>query len=179
MDSVGFIRCRLVLYPLKEVSRMMLRTLTVQYIYPIAKFELISDILIAVPRQNSIAQPFSMVSGGLPNRVALHKLPSATNCGMFRTLRLLFGLIVSCVSSRQNLLLESLALCQQLSVLKIRHPQPRFPAPDKIFWIMLRKFWSGWQRSLILCATQNGCRLASSWLPPVLALALTPSGAGR
>jgi hypothetical protein len=31
------------------------------------------------------------------------------------------------------LLLENLALRQQLAVLKQKHPQPRFAAPDKLF----------------------------------------------
>lgn len=45
---------------------------------------------------------------------------------MSRLLRLFFGLFSRCVSSRHDLILENLALRQQLAVLKARHPQPRF-----------------------------------------------------
>jgi transposase InsO family protein len=91
-----------------------------------------------------------MISSGEPDRDRFAQANVCYNCGMLRMLRLLFGLIISCVSSRQNLLVENLALRQQLSVLKLRHPQPRLSALDKIFWMMLRKLWSGWKQSLIL-----------------------------
>jgi hypothetical protein len=52
--------------------------------------------------------------------------------------------------SRRDLLLENLALRQQLAVLRQRRPQPRFAAPDRLFWMMLRRFWSGWKQALIL-----------------------------
>jgi hypothetical protein len=52
---------------------------------------------------------------------------------MLRSLKLLFDLIVQSCYSRRDLLLENLALRQQLAVLKKRHPQPRFAAPEKMF----------------------------------------------
>jgi hypothetical protein len=52
--------------------------------------------------------------------------------------------------SRRDLLLENLALRQQLAVLKVRHPQPRFAASDKLFWVMIRRLWPGWKQALIL-----------------------------
>src|ERR1017187_8174732 len=69
---------------------------------------------------------------------------------MLRLLRLLSTLPVSLVRSRCDLLLENLALRQQLSVLSRRHPQPRFSTPDRFFWMMLRRLWPGWKRALIL-----------------------------
>jgi putative transposase len=51
---------------------------------------------------------------------------------------------------RRDLLLENLALRQQLAVLKVRHPQPRFAAFDKLFWVMLCRLWPGWKQALIL-----------------------------
>jgi hypothetical protein len=69
---------------------------------------------------------------------------------MLRTLKLLFDLIVRSCCSRSDLLLENLALRQQLTVLKRRHPQPRFAAHDKLFWTVLRRLWPEWRRALIL-----------------------------
>jgi len=53
---------------------------------------------------------------------------------MSRTLRLVFGYLVRIARSRHYLLLENLALRQQLGVLKQKHPRPRFAVPDKLVW---------------------------------------------
>ena len=90
---------------------------------------------------------------------------------MSRTLRLFFGLVVRSVCSRRNLLLENLALRQQLAVLKERHPQSRFVAPGKLFWVMLRRLWPGWKGALILVQPETvvrwhraGFKLYWTWL---------------
>lgn len=69
---------------------------------------------------------------------------------MFRLLRPLSTLPIRLFRSRCDLLLENLALRQQLAVLKRRRPQPRFTASDRLFWIMLRWLWGGWKQALIL-----------------------------
>ena len=86
-------------------------------------------------------------------------------------LRLRFVQFVRSVYSRRNLLLENLALRQQLGVLKQRHPQPRFAAPDKLFWVILRQLWPGWKRVLILVQPETvirwhraGFKLYWTWL---------------
>ena len=90
---------------------------------------------------------------------------------MLRSLKLLFDLIVRSCCSRRDLLLENLALRQQLAVLKRRHPQPRFAAPDKMFWVVLRRLWPGWKRALILVQPETvvrwhraGFKLYWTWL---------------
>jgi len=90
---------------------------------------------------------------------------------MLRLLRLYFGHFARCSSSRRDLLLENLALRQQLAVLKARHPQPRFAAPDKLFWVLLRRFWPGWKRALVLVQPETvvgwhkaGFKLYWKWL---------------
>jgi hypothetical protein len=64
---------------------------------------------------------------------------------MLRLLRLLPVLAIRLFRSRRELLLENLALRQQLTVLKQRHPQPRFAITDKLFWVMLRRLCLGHQ----------------------------------
>ena len=56
------------------------------------------------------------------------------------------------------MLLENLALRQQLAVLKERRPQPRFSASDKLFWTTLCRLWSQWQRALILVQPETVVR---------------------
>ena len=51
--------------------------------------------------------------------------------------------------ARVGALVENLALRQQLAVLKRRHPRPRLDLVDRLFWVAVRRFWSGWQHSLI------------------------------
>ena len=69
---------------------------------------------------------------------------------MFRLLRLLIGTFRRCFRSRQDLLLENLALRQQLAVFKQRKQRPKLVWPDKLFWIALKKIWSEWQSCLVL-----------------------------
>ena len=68
---------------------------------------------------------------------------------MFNLLFVWFGALVRALRSRRHLLLENLALRQQLSVLKRRRPRPILGLFDKLFWVAVRRFWSGWQQSLI------------------------------
>jgi len=66
---------------------------------------------------------------------------------MFRFLKLCFGTLVRLFRSRYSLLLENLALGQQLVVLKRRHPHPKLDLFDKLFWLVVRRGWSGWEQA--------------------------------
>ena len=65
-------------------------------------------------------------------------------------LRHLFGWILSTFGSCKNLVLENLALRQQLLVFHSKRPRRRFSTTQKLFWVVLRRFWSGWQKPLVL-----------------------------
>jgi hypothetical protein len=52
--------------------------------------------------------------------------------------------------SRQDLILENLALRQQLLALHAKRPRRRLSARQKLFWVVLRKLWQGWKKPLIL-----------------------------
>jgi hypothetical protein len=77
---------------------------------------------------------------------------------MPRSLRLLFVLLIRSARSRRDLLLEDLALRQQLGVLKQKRPQPRLASLDKLFWVILRLLWPGWKRALILVQPETVVR---------------------
>ena len=51
---------------------------------------------------------------------------------------------------RRNLLLENLALRQQILVLRRTNPKPPFLLLDKAFWIVLYRKWENWRRPLAL-----------------------------
>jgi putative transposase len=69
---------------------------------------------------------------------------------MFRYAGLWLSLLTRCFQSHRSLLLENLALRQQLAVLKRKDPRPRMGTVDKIFWVFARRFWSAWKKSLVL-----------------------------
>ena len=64
--------------------------------------------------------------------------------------RLWLGLVLGCFCSRRRLLTANLALRQQLSVLKRRHPRPMLTAADRLFWLLARRLWSSWKEALLL-----------------------------
>src|SRR5215469_9655566 len=65
-------------------------------------------------------------------------------------LRHLLGWLVSVFRSRQDLILENLALRQQLLVLHANRPRRRITSLRRLFWVLLRRAWTGWRRPLIL-----------------------------
>jgi hypothetical protein len=71
---------------------------------------------------------------------------------MLDLFRVWFGAAFRFFRTRQNLMLENLALRQQLLVLKRRHPKPRLGLLDKLFWVALRQLWSDWKSCLYLVA---------------------------
>src|SRR5258707_2378192 len=61
-----------------------------------------------------------------------------------------FGALLRIFRTRQSLLLENLALGQQLAVFKRKHPRPRIGRFDRVFWVVARRFWSNWKHWLLL-----------------------------
>jgi len=74
---------------------------------------------------------------------------------MFSIIRFWLVTITRLVCSRHSLLLENLALRQQLAVFKHRHPRPRLSILDKLFWVTARRTWSGWKSSLIVVTPET------------------------
>ena len=90
---------------------------------------------------------------------------------MIVSLRHLLGWMVSALSSREDLLLENLALRQQLLALHTKRPRRRLTALHKLFWVALRTFWSGWTKPLVLVTPRTvvswhraGFRLYWTWV---------------
>src|SRR5215471_16040643 len=99
---------------------------------------------------------------------------SATIFAMIVSLRHLLGWIVSSFRSREDLVLENLALRQQLLALHAQRPRTRFTALHKLFWVALRTFWSGWRKPLVLVTPRSvvnwhgaGFRLYWTWISRV------------
>jgi len=74
----------------------------------------------------------------------------------------MFGVIFSVLRSlgaafrpRSALLLENLALRHQLLVVNRNAGKPRFHIPDRLLWVCLRAFWSGWEKALVIVQPQT------------------------
>ena len=65
---------------------------------------------------------------------------------MFDLFRLWFGAVLRLFRTRRSLMLENLALRQQLAVFKRQQPRPRLGAIDKLFWVVARRFWANGKR---------------------------------
>src|SRR5664279_3159133 len=90
---------------------------------------------------------------------------------MIWLVRHFLGRLIGAVRSREDLVLENPALRQQLLTLHAKRPCPRLGVPDRLFWVVLRRSWSGWKRSLILVTPETvvrwhrtGFRLYWSWI---------------
>jgi putative transposase len=85
--------------------------------------------------------------------------------------RLVLGSILRLLQSRRDLLLENLVLRQQLAALRRHSRKPRIRTADKLFWILIRRLWNGWQKSLAIVTPETvvrwhrkGFRLYWAWL---------------
>ena len=64
--------------------------------------------------------------------------------------KLLGNLFAALFKSRQNLILENLALRQQLDVQQRSIRRPKIKNIDRIFWVWLSRIWDHWRSSLII-----------------------------
>ncbi|MBM3496720.1 MAG: transposase family protein [Armatimonadetes bacterium] len=73
-------------------------------------------------------------------------------------LNLLLALLRDLLLPRRDLLLENLALRQQILVLQRTNPKPPFRDRDRAFWVILRQLWDGWRRPLRLVQPETVIR---------------------
>jgi len=71
---------------------------------------------------------------------------------------LLCSLLRNALRTRQQLLLENLALRQQLAVLSRQRRLPRLHPSDRLFWSWLSRIWSGWRSALVLVQAETVVR---------------------
>ena len=77
---------------------------------------------------------------------------------MVNRLRLLVGTVLRVFRARRAVLLENLALRQQIVVLRRRRPRPRLTVSDRVFWILAHGFWSEWKQGLIAVTPETVVR---------------------
>jgi hypothetical protein len=77
---------------------------------------------------------------------------------MLDLIRLCFGAMLRAFCARRSLVLENLALRQQLAVFKRKHPRPSLGALDKLFWVLARRFWPQWKEMLVIVLPETVAR---------------------
>jgi putative transposase len=89
---------------------------------------------------------------------------------MLRLLVALLPTLFSAMRSRRHLVIENLALRQQLATLAGRRLPDIRPA-DRVFWILLRRYWSRWAEALAIVRPDTvvrwhraGFRIYWNWL---------------
>jgi len=68
---------------------------------------------------------------------------------------LLVRLLRAVCRSKHELILENLALRQQVGSLKLRTLRPKLHDADRAFWVALRKIWSRWTRRLVIAKPET------------------------
>ena len=66
----------------------------------------------------------------------------------------------------RELVLENLALRQQLTAMKRSANRPRLERGDRLFWIALARVWQNWRTALVVVQPDTVVRLASRLAPP-------------
>ena len=74
----------------------------------------------------------------------------ATVAVVITILESLVGALLIAFRSRAGLVVENLALRQQLAVLRRRRPRPQLRPIDRAFWVMLSRTWSRWSEALAI-----------------------------
>jgi len=70
----------------------------------------------------------------------------------------LLGALRATLRTRTDLVLENLALRQQLALLRRRSKRPQFGRFDRAFWVWLSNCWAGWRRTLHLVRPETVIR---------------------
>ena len=63
---------------------------------------------------------------------------------MFPLIPTLLSTLRQFTQTRSDLLLEILALRQQIEILRRRNPRPKLRRTGRLFWIGLCRHWEGW-----------------------------------
>ena len=69
---------------------------------------------------------------------------------MLALLQATLGAVLATFRPRASLVIENLALRQQLAILRRTTPRPRLRPFDRAFWVLLSRTWSRWAECLAI-----------------------------
>ncbi len=65
-------------------------------------------------------------------------------------LPLILSIVAAVLQDRADLVAENIALRHQLACFIRRGPRARLRPVDRVFWVLLSRFWDGWRESLAM-----------------------------
>ena len=65
-------------------------------------------------------------------------------------LNLLFSILISLFKNHSALAMENIALRQQLSIYHHSNKRPKIRLRDRLFWILLSRYWKNWKDAVII-----------------------------
>ena len=92
-----------------------------------------------MPRQNSSER----------ERLTFPPVEGDARAVMIRGILLAIGTLRAVFLSQADLVLENLALRQQLAAFARNRHRPRIVAADRLFWLVLRRLWFRWSDVLV------------------------------
>src|SRR2546430_2107389 len=77
---------------------------------------------------------------------------------MFEVIFVLLRVLVSTLKTRQQLLIENLALRHQIQVLNRKTKRPDLRAPDRLLWVVLSRISAAWKTALVIVQPETVIR---------------------
>lgn len=69
---------------------------------------------------------------------------------LFEFLKIIFSVFRSLFYTKKEAMIEIASLRTQLASYKKQRRKPRLSKFDRLFWVLMRKFWQNWERSLFI-----------------------------
>jgi putative transposase len=77
---------------------------------------------------------------------------------MLHLLYALLATVRSSLNSQRELVLENLALRQQLAIVQRKTKRPKLTRADRAFWVALCGLWPDWQNALLIVKPETVIR---------------------
>src|SRR3954452_7081887 len=83
---------------------------------------------------------------------------------MLRLLLVVCRALALALRGHREVVLENLALRQQLMAMKRANSRPRLQAGDRLFWMALRRIWTNWRTAIVLVRPETVVGWHRTWL---------------
>ena len=100
---------------------------------------------------NDLRHKYFDLAAGCCGRQRIPSICAAMPKLLFLLITLLVRGLRVALRARSDLVLENVALKQQVEALKQKRPRPQLDDADRAFWVAMRRAWSGWADRLVAC----------------------------
>ena len=112
---------------------------------------LLRSVKRPVSHQNASAREIKDLRAVLPLEIREEEGQTPPLCSVFASSSSLGAHAIRAICRRRaELVIENLALRQQVAALKKERPRPPLEDMDRAFWVALRKSWPGWASRVVI-----------------------------